>query len=237
LEVVVMDKGFLFTAIKDSDEKVCKDCLCLLLSAHAAPVFGAAKPIEHEVAAFRALQSIGVLSPRPDEYELVTVLRVTKPKARALLYQVALRSMPTASSVDDQLRALLIRPTVLKDGDAVLIEVPDPFQMDMLRQRVRQLGYLSDGSFSGSIARIPFRALSALVADLIPENAQADVKKALRDQGIPGPDLTALVSGALARMGDHVAGPAGGQIGEYLGDLLTDSAKRAYYWLSKEGEE
>jgi hypothetical protein len=237
LEVAVMNKEFLSTAINDADEKVCKDCLSLLLSAHAAPVFGAAKPIEHEVAAFRALQSIGVLSPKPDGYELVTVLRVTKPKARALLYQVALRSMATRSPVDDQIRELLTRPTVLKDGETVLIEVPDPLEMDMLRQRVRQLGYLSDGSFSGSIARIPARAVSALIADLIPENAQADVKKALRDQGIHGVDLTVLVSGALARMGDHVAGPAGSQIGEYLGDLLTDSAKRARYWLRKESED
>lgn len=193
-----MDKDFLSTAINDADEKVCKDCLSVLLSAHAAPVFGAAKPIEHEVAAFRALQSIGVLSSKPDEYELVTTLRVTKPKARALLYQVALRSMPTGRSIDDQLRELLTTPTVLRDYDAVLIEVPDPFQMDMLRQRVRRLGYLSDGSFSGSIARIPLRALSALVADLIPDSAQADVKKALRDQGVQGVDLTTLISGALS---------------------------------------
>ena len=204
-----------------------------MLSAHAAPVFGAAKPIEHEEAAFRALQSIGFLSPSPDEYELVTTLRVTKPKARALLYQVALRNMSTGQSVDDQLRELLSSPTVLKDGDTVLVEVPDPFQMDMLRQRVRRLGYLSDGSFSGSVARIPLRALSALVANLIPDSAQADVKKALRAEGIEGVDLPALVSGALARVGDHIAGPAGAQIGEHIGDLLSDGAKKGYVWLSE----
>ena len=218
-----MNEDILETAITNADEKVCRDCLALMLSAHAAPVFGAAKPIEHEVVAFQALQTIGVLSPAPDEYELVTTLRVTKPKARALLYQVALRRMETAAPVDDQLREVLSNPMVLKDRSTVLVEVPDPLRMDMLRQRVRQLGYLSDGSFSGTIARIPVGALSALIADLVPDAAQKDAKKKLRAQGIEGASLAALISGA--------------RIGEYIGDLLSGGAEKGLTWLSKKENE
>ena len=49
--------------------------------------------------------------------------------------------------------------------------------MDRLRHRIRQLGFLSDGSFSGSIARIKRPALAALISSLIPESEQRIVIK------------------------------------------------------------
>jgi len=73
--------------IDHQDKQALKDALSCLLHVHASPVFGAAKKIEHEVAAIKALQRLGAISPEPDKYELVIALRVTKAKARSLLYQ------------------------------------------------------------------------------------------------------------------------------------------------------
>ena len=90
-------------------------------------------------------------------------LRVTKVKARSLLYQVALRTKTNPAEIDAALRQLLSQPRVAKYGDKVFIEVADPLLMDQLRQRIRQLNFISDGSFSGSIAKLPIAALSALI--------------------------------------------------------------------------
>lgn len=57
----------------------------IFLAPHTSPVFGAAKSVEHEVAALNALKLLGYLTNNADEFELVESLRVTKPKARALL--------------------------------------------------------------------------------------------------------------------------------------------------------
>lgn len=46
--------------------EACAAALKDLLASHAAPVFGAAKVVEHEVAAFRALQRLGYLPTKPD---------------------------------------------------------------------------------------------------------------------------------------------------------------------------
>ena len=41
------------------------------------------------------------------------------------------------------------------------------FLMDRLRNKVRELGYLSNGSFAGSIAKIPSKALVDLIDELL----------------------------------------------------------------------
>ena len=63
-----------------------------LLAAHTLPVFGAAKQVEHEVAALRALKMLA-LPDNADEYTLVTTLRITKAKARNLLNEDAMRPL------------------------------------------------------------------------------------------------------------------------------------------------
>lgn len=151
------------TLIAQAGPKACAEALRDLLVPHFAPVFGAAKSVEHEVAAFHALKLLGYLPAQPDEYDLVMALRVTKVKARSLLYQVALRARSNPAETDVALQQLLSQPRVTKDGDKVFIEVADPLLMDQLRQRIRQLNFISDGSFSGSIAKLPIAALSALL--------------------------------------------------------------------------
>ena len=75
-------------------------------------------------------------------------LRITKAKARSLLYQVALRRSLGKEEIDTALRHPISQPRVIKEGDKVIIEVADPLLMDRLRQRVRQLNHVSDGRLS-----------------------------------------------------------------------------------------
>ena len=165
----------------DSSDRA--EVLTELLAPHSAPVFGAAKVVEHEVAAFLASQRLGYLPAQPDEYDLVLLLRVTKAKARSLLYQVALRRKLNSAEIDAALRQLLSQPRVTKEGDKVMIEVADPLLMDCLRQRVRQLSFISDRSFSGSLAKLSVPALSALIEDLVPNKQRSAIHKKLSAQG------------------------------------------------------
>lgn len=138
--------------------------LNILLEPHFQPAFGAVKQIEHEIAALRVLKLLRALSLDADEYEFGRSLRVTKAKARSLMYQDALRASMTDEQVKQNLKAALRTARVAKDGETVLVELPDPFLMDDMRSRVRKRGFLSDGSFSGSIARMSSEELSGLIA-------------------------------------------------------------------------
>jgi len=75
--------------------------------------------------------------------------------------------MDNASKVDDLLRGVIGKCVLCKESDMFLFEVPHPLTMDRLRQRIRKLGFISDGNFSGSLARIPADALVALVEALM----------------------------------------------------------------------
>lgn len=183
-----MDKARLEQLILGAEEQYCRDALSLLFAAHSAPVFDTAKAIEHEVAAFHTLTKLGFLSAHPDEYELVMVLRITNSKARSLLYQVGLRRLETPESIDAALRILLSEPRVMKDGSNICIEVPDPLLMDCLRQRIRKLGFISNGSLSGFVAKISPQAL----ADLISNEDQSKIKKKLRQHRVSSDDLAEL---------------------------------------------
>ena len=207
-----------------------KAALEQLLAAHTLPVFGAAKQIEHEVAALRALKMLGALPDNADEYTLVTNLRVTKAKARNLIYQDAPRTLTSPQQIDDALRALVMQPTATKDGDLILLEVPQPFLMDALRHRIRQLGFLSDGSFSGSTARLPQRALAALIEDLVPPTERQSVTARQRRQGIEGDDLQSLVLGLIKTAGRAAAGAAG----EHLGVPIAESIGAAFSYVTRQ---
>ena len=79
-------------AISRASTAQLREALRLMLEPHAAPVFGAAKTVEHEVAALNALKAPGYIAPNEDEFDLVENLQITKSKARSLLYQAALRT-------------------------------------------------------------------------------------------------------------------------------------------------
>lgn len=225
----------LVNAIDKADQSSLTKALLLLLSPHTTPVFGSAKSIEHEVAAIKALQELQILGQEPDEFELVMTLRITKQKARNLLYQSALRQPEDEVSINANLCKLLSNPLVSKEDDKIFIEVPDPFLMDYLRQRVRRLGFISDGSFSSSVAKISTAALSALITDLIPKEERESISQKLKKQGIKGDDLSSLISGVLCQLGKKVAGTAGEKfaenIGDKVGEFLFEGARSTFAWV------
>jgi len=163
---------------------------------------------EHEVADFNALRAVGYLSPGPDEYELVEKLRCTRMKERNPLYQVALREQNGAESADEELRRVFSSARIARDGDLFLIEVPQPLTMDRLRSKVRSLGYLSDGWFSGSVANVPERAILVLLSDLVDNKSMEAVRKQFVHLGLTDTSFTGDARDVLKRYARQFAGQA-----------------------------
>lgn len=211
--------------IDKAGTKQLRQALRLLLSPHAELVFGAAKAIEHEVAAFNALKALGYVDQDSDEFDLVDKLRITKNKARSLLYQVALRAESSPADVDAALCKALQSTRPLRDGSMYLIEVPDPLTMDRLRKRIRDYGYLSDGTFSGSIAKIPEGALVRLIEELISVEVRAEIRKRLIEAGMEDMSVAGAIKAVLGKIGkkalDDVGEQAGKAVGEEIAKMLT----------------
>lgn len=197
-----------------------REALLILLRPHIEPVFGAAKTVEHEVAAFNALKVLGYVGHDADEFDLVEKLRITKSKARSLLYQTALRSGNSQADIDEALRKALMTTRAVREGTLYLIEVPDPLTMDRLRKRVRNYGFLSDGSFSGAIAKVPEGALVRLMEDLISDEHKADIRRQLVKAGMPDRTVAGVIKAMLSTAAKKAAGELGDQTATAIGDEL-----------------
>ena len=96
--------------------------------------------------------------------------------------------------------------------------------MDQVRNFLSHQGFLSVGSFSGAIARMSPHAFAKLLEVAIPSEDRKIVHKTLKDQGIQGKDWTALVIGVIGKIGEQLAGAAGGDLGQEL-------AKEVVGWI------
>lgn len=191
-----------------------------LLSKHAMPVFGAAKQLEHEIAAIKVLKSIGYLPEEADEYDYVNKLKVTKSKARSLLYQESLRSN---LNIDDEIKKVLQNPTIQKDEKGMyLIEVYNPLIMDAMRKKIRSLGFISDGTFSSSLAKLSDKALVALIEDLVDGESKKIITENLKKQGFTDTSVKGFLLSSLKKIGAKVADETGEEIAKNIGEFAMD---------------
>ena len=66
---------------------------------------------------FQQLQNLKVFSKNPDQYSMLSSLRITRSKARNLLYESKLRQ---SVNLDDELIALLKEPILIKNDELYL---------------------------------------------------------------------------------------------------------------------
>lgn len=211
-------------AIADADEAICRAVLEYILSEYAKPAFGALPKKEIDLLMLEALVRIGYLDSEPSLYHLIQFLRVSRSKARNLVYERDLRRLGK-TQLDELLRGTLIRPHVLKQGDLFCLEIENPLVLDHLKDKLQRLGFATDGSFSPSLVRLSRDAFNALVIDCVPSGNQMAVKAALVAAGAPDGTFGGVIKGVLIKLGGKFADSAGEEmaenISEYLGPILS----------------
>ena len=229
------------TILKSKEQSVLADSLSELLFTLCNPSLGASKSIDSEIAVITCLQSLGILNEKLDEYDLVFNLKITKTKARNLIYQKSLReSSDETFDFDQSLVDLLCNTRIIREGKWYIIEVSNPFIMDLLKNKVRKLGFISDGSFSSSIAKIQLECLSSLIESLIPEESKNDIIQKLKGYPLKGKLLKGLISGALSGLGKKIAGETGQiiaeemseSLSEFISDFFVKKKKQVFAWVN-----
>lgn len=227
------------TLLKSKEQSVLADSLSTLLFALCNPSLGASKSIDSEIAVVTCLQSLGILNEKLDEYDLVFNLKITKTKARNLIYQKSLRES-SYDIFDQSLVDLLCNTRIIREGKWYIIEVPNPFTMDLLKSKIRKLGYISDGSFSSSIAKIQLECLASLIESLIPEEDKNGLIRKLKGYPIQGELLKGLICGSLIVLGNKLAGDTGQIIAEevseslskFISDFFLKKSEKLFSWLN-----
>lgn len=200
-----------------------------LLAPTLGTTFAAGRAADHELAALRALQMLGVLPEEVSEYDLVMRLRVTRAKARALLYRLRLAALEGVEALDDRVRDVVAKPTVERVGSATsarvewVLDVPDPLVADRIRQLVREAGLVTDGSFSPSLVKLSMRGYAMLVERLIPQPHRDGVwaQARRRAEWANRRDLRDVLEDVLETAAVQLLTAGAGKVGEELGrDLM-----------------
>lgn len=201
--------------VNNASEKEAKAALSYLLQHYMTPAFGALPKGEVELIVLNVLEQLKAIDSEPEQYELVSKLKVTRAKARRLMYDRELRSS-SDEQLDEKVKALLKRPLIQKNGDLFVLEVENPLVSDHLRAKVQKLGYVSDGSFSPSLIKLGLDAIAALIESYLSDEEQDKVKKALIAAGAPDKSFRGVLKATLKKVS--------GKIASDTGEALMDSA-------------
>lgn len=206
-----------------------KDALDAFLTAYLNPAFGALAKSEVELLVLRLFAELGAVSKRPGVYELVSNLKVTRSKARRLIYDQELRTR-TSQELDEDVRALLRTPILQKRGDSFALEIENPLLSDHLRAKLKELGHVTDGSFSPSLVTLTVDAMVALLEAQLTEEQKTVTMDALVKAGAPDKTIKGVLKAALKKLGEKIADETGQafaeEVGKYVGPLL-DASKSA----------
>jgi len=155
-------------AIAKTPPEVLRTALRLMLKQHISPVFGAAKIVEHEIAALNALQAIDFVGPDPDDFDLMERLGISRAKARSLLLQQALRSQPSLDQRATKIKQLLSQLKFHdQKNDSFMIEVSDPYMLEVLKKEIRKAGQISIATLSPSVISISHATIPVLFDRLL----------------------------------------------------------------------
>lgn len=206
--------------IRDAGDEHRTHGLHTFLEKFLNPAFGALPKSEIELLVLNLLVDLKIIKTEPTIYDLVTTLKVTRAKARKLIYERELRRLSEVE-LDDHVKELLKRPLIQKQGELFILEVENPLVSDHLRAKVQQLGYVSDGSFSPSLVKLPLDAIVSLIELYLTQTQRSEVQKALIAAGAPDNSFKGVVKAVLKKVGAKIAASSGEVVMDNAAKYLT----------------
>ena len=164
------------------------------------------------------LQELEVIAKTPEIYDVVSSLKVTRAKARNLIYESKLRTS-TENDLENELKELVSSP-ILKDGDKVSLEIGNPYLADYLRSKLRSLNHITDGSFSNELLKMTVDAYIDLFISLLPDGRE-DIEKALIRSGAKkDTSLKSIVKSIVEKLAKKALGDIGDAVIDNVSDYL-----------------
>ncbi|RAR75687.1 hypothetical protein [Flavobacterium aciduliphilum] len=192
-----------------------------LMTDYFSPAFGSISKRDLDILLFTKLQKLGLISDNPEMYELISELRVTRAKARNLLYESKLRQS-TTKQLDAELINYLSNPIFLKENDKIGLEIGNPYLIDYLKDKLKKLNHITDGSFSPELIKLTPDAFVALFDSYIPEESKKQITEALVTIGAKADtSWKGFLKGVFKKLGTKIADKAGEEIAENIVDYLS----------------
>lgn len=182
------------------------------LEQYLNPAFGSMSKRDIDILLFMKLQELGLIQHNPELYEIVSSLKVTRAKARNLLYEAKMRTT-TEDELDNELKTILKSPIFLKENDKISLEIGNPLLIDHLRDKLKKLKHITDGSFSPELVKLTIGAYAALFESMLNEKSKDTIRKALIQCGaIEEPTLKGILTNVFKSLSGKFLGKMGDEI-------------------------
>lgn len=174
------------------------------LNDYKTPSFGSLSKKEIDLRIFELYIDAGVIRKDPSIFDLVNELKISRSKARSLIYDYNLRKK-SEEMLKEDLKSLLKEGVVEKD-DRIKIEVDDPYLSDYIRNVLKSNKMIADGSFMKEILVLSTKAYCTLLENSLTEDETKAAKRSLFGDSIAKGALNGLVYTFLEkRVGGNTA--------------------------------
>lgn len=200
-------------------EKI-KQVFTELLKEYLSPAYGSISKKDFDILLFIKLQELELIEKNPSIYQIVTRLKVTRPKARSLLYESKLRQS-NLSDLEVELKEILMSPVFLKEDDKIGIEIDNPYLTDYLRSKLKELNHITDGSFSRELVKLTTDAYASLVGLYVNDEQKKELTRKFIELGLEADkSFTGLIKNVLKVVGSKIAEKSGEKIVESAFEYL-----------------
>ncbi len=152
--------------IDDISNEECGEKFKDIIKEYLSPSFGSMSKRDFDILLFTKLQELELFDEKQGIYDIVSSLKITRIKARNLVYESNLRKMQN-KNLDEELREIFKSPKFLKENDKIMLEIDNPYLIDYLRFKLKQNGDITDGSFSPEIVKLTLESYVKLYKTLV----------------------------------------------------------------------
>ncbi|MFO8586819.1 hypothetical protein SC699_15420 [Legionella pneumophila serogroup 1] len=202
-----------------------KEALIKFLIQITDPAFGIHNKSELEYLIFELMKNTGIFTDNTSLFSLMTELGITQTKASQLIYNYDVRKLEDDKILDEKIIHALINANFAKDGDYFVLDIESPLLRAYLKERLKEIGHVSDGSFSQTVVRMNLNAVSGIIEYYIPKNEQEKVKAELIKAGAPDGSFKGVLKSSLKCLGSKVLGEGADALVANLPDMLNGLIK------------
>lgn len=214
-----MDKTNLINNLRGKGLDELRDALIKILLDYGSPSFGSMAKHDIDLLMFDVMISLGIFDSIPSIYDVMRELKVTRSKARNLIYEHQLRSVENENQLLAELREALKCPLLSKESDNVCLEIDNPYLMDFIRNELKKLGHITDGSFNHEMVKMSTDAFSDLYYNCMEESNKTELKRRMVELGVTADtSLKAILPHLFKGVAKTVAKGAFGKVGEDITD-------------------
>ncbi len=205
--------------LNELDHNKLRQALSKIIGSYTSPSLGSMSKHDIDLLVYETIVTLGVIKEDATIYDVMRDLKVTRSKARNLIYEYKLRKTENEEVLKTELRELLKTPLLSNQSDNVQLEVDNPYLIDFIRNELKKLGHITDGSFHAELVKMSADAFSALYENTLTEEKKIEIKRKLVELGVKeDTSLSAILPSMIKGVAKTVAKGAFGKIGENIVD-------------------